>query len=58
MRALEAEALRSRWGDKPCSHHQLEKEYSRGWPTGDFVCTLCGQSRSGVAEKRTLALVE
>jgi hypothetical protein len=55
MRTLRAEELRNEWGGKPCSHPHLEKEYSRGWPTGNFVCTTCGQTRSGAAEKELAA---
>lgn len=43
-RALE---LKKEWGDKPCDHPQLVKEYFQGAQTGDYVCTQCGQSGPG-----------
>ena len=55
MRTQRAEELRNEWGNKPCSHPHLEKEYFQGMPTGAFVCTKCGQARSGLAEKELLA---
>lgn len=51
MRTQRAEELRKEWGIRPCSHPHLEKEYSQGWPTGNFVCTICGHASSGVPEK-------
>jgi hypothetical protein len=56
MRTQRAEELRKEWGGKPCSHPHLEKEYSQGWPTGNFVCTVCGQANTGVTEKQLLAV--
>jgi hypothetical protein len=56
MRTLRAEELRNEWGDKPCSHPQLEKLYHQGWPTGNFACTTCGQVRTGAAEKELLSV--
>ncbi len=35
--------LSQAWGDKPCSHPQLVKEYFLGMKTGDLVCTTCGR---------------
>lgn len=48
MDYLKAERLRKQWGDKPCSHPNLEVETHLGLgyvqeKTGDYVCTLCGQ---------------
>ena len=37
-----AEYLRSIWGDKPCDHPTLDKEYYLGAQTGDYVCETCG----------------
>ena len=38
-RAIELQAL---WGDKPCPHPALAKEYDQGSRTGNFICTQCG----------------
>lgn len=46
MQLQEAEELQKRWGDKPCSHPSLEKEYYLGTSTGDKVCSQCGLSAS------------
>ena len=32
------------WGNKPCEHPKLEKEYYLGSDTGDYVCTTCIES--------------
>ncbi|MDD5628661.1 MAG: hypothetical protein PHU21_06325 [Elusimicrobia bacterium] len=56
MRTQRAEELRKEWGDKPCSHPHLEKEYFQGMPTGAFVCTKCGAVRAGVTERELLAV--
>lgn len=42
MKLEEAQELRNLWGDKPCIHPTLTKEYYRGTQTGDYVCTTCG----------------
>ena len=42
MQAKKAEALRSEWGDRPCEHPALAKEYAGGEKTGDYRCTQCG----------------
>lgn len=42
MQAREAERLAQEWGDKPCSHPHLGREYYLGSGTGDYVCTTCG----------------
>lgn len=38
-RALE---LQREWGDRPCDHPTLAKEYDLGQRTGNFACTQCG----------------
>lgn len=43
MQHEEARALRKVWGDKPCDHPKVEKEYYLGSDTGDKVCTTCGR---------------
>jgi len=42
MQAKKAAALRETWGEKPCEHSALAKEYAAGVRTGDYVCTQCG----------------
>jgi len=42
MQMKKAEALRKSWGEKPCDHPDLDKEYDLGADTGDCVCTTCG----------------
>lgn len=42
MQFKEALALKKVWGDKPCNHPNVEKEYYLGTATGDYVCTTCG----------------
>ena len=44
MQLKEANQLRKAWGNAPCDHPNLEKEYSLGADTGDWVCTQCGRS--------------
>ena len=43
----DAAALRKKWGDKPCEHPKLMKEYYLGSQTGDYICTTCGQEGWG-----------
>lgn len=47
MQLEEAQELRIRWGDKPCNHPSITKEYYLGTNTGDYVCTTCGQAGWG-----------
>lgn len=42
MQKKRAMLLREAWGDKPCPHPELAKEYDLGKRTGGFVCTQCG----------------
>ena len=42
MQIDEAKKLQREWGDKPCGHPNVQKEYARGAQTGDFVCIQCG----------------
>jgi hypothetical protein len=36
-------ALQQAWGDKPCDHPELAREYDEaGARTGNYVCTQCG----------------
>ena len=47
MTIEEAEALRIRWNGGKCSHPDVEKEYSCGASTGDYVCKTCGEAGWG-----------
>lgn len=42
MKKKKALELQEAWGDKPCPHPTLAKEYDLGQRTGSFVCTQCG----------------
>jgi hypothetical protein len=43
----EVKAISDQWGDKPCDHPSLSKEYDLGSATGDYVCDQCGQAGYG-----------
>ena len=43
MQMHEAAQLRKKWGDKPCDHPCVDREYDRQFHTGDDVCTQCGR---------------
>lgn len=47
MQSSEASELRKKWGDKPCDHKHIDKEYYAGSATGDYVCTQCGRAEYG-----------
>lgn len=47
MQLEAARDLREEWGDKPCDHPKLTKEYYRSTQTGDYVCTTCGRAGWG-----------
>ncbi len=47
MQDTKAAELRKNWGDEPCDHPHLEKEYHLGMDTGDYVCTTCGETGWG-----------
>ncbi len=42
MQHEKAKELEKDWGNKPCNHPRIEKEYYLGTQTGDYVCTTCG----------------
>ncbi len=42
MQKKRAAAIKQEWGDKPCKHPALAKEYDLGKRTGSYVCTQCG----------------
>ena len=37
-----ANEIEKAWGNKPCSHPYITKEYNRSSQTGDYRCTQCG----------------
>ncbi len=43
MESLVAKKLRVEWGNKPCSHTKIEKEYYGDTHTLDYVCLQCGK---------------
>ena len=47
MQIQTAAELNRTWGNKPCEHLELEKEYDKGSATGDYVCKQCGQASWG-----------
>lgn len=46
MQRKRAVALRAEWGDRPCDHPTLAKEYDEGVRTGNYLCTQCGATIS------------
>lgn len=46
MQRKRAAALRSEWGDRPCDHPALAREYDEGVRTGNYLCTRCGATIS------------
>ena len=44
MQLTEALRRQRAWGNKPCNHPFLEKEYAGSSSTGDEVCSDCGKS--------------
>ncbi len=42
MQTYRANRLKEEWGDKPCNHPVLEKEFYIDIPTKEYVCTTCG----------------
>lgn len=42
-----ANKIRDSYGDKPCDHPELAKEYYRGAQTQDKICIQCGRVVSG-----------
>lgn len=44
MQMDKAQALKKSWGDKPCGHPEIDREYCLGAQTGDYVCTTCGET--------------
>jgi hypothetical protein len=38
-----AQKVKDSWGDKPCDHPHLEKEYYTGAFLTNYVCIRCGK---------------
>ena len=50
MEQKDAHELRIKWlklGNKTCNHPDIVKEFWVGSPTGDYVCTQCGEIGNG-----------
>jgi hypothetical protein len=43
MEYLDALKVKDAWGDKPCTHPRLEKEYYTGAFLTNYVCVQCGK---------------
>jgi hypothetical protein len=39
----DVQVITDKWGNKPCNHPTLSKEYILGSATGDYVCDQCGR---------------
>lgn len=50
MEYFTVQKLKEAWGDKPCDHPLLEKEYYAGAFLVTYVCTQCGKEFT-IAEK-------
>jgi len=55
MEYYQALKLKKEWGDKPCSHPELEKVYYTGAFLINYVCTQCGAEFT-IAEKMEMDL--
>lgn len=43
MEYFKAKKLRENWGETPCDHPKLEREFYGDTYTLDYVCTQCGK---------------
>lgn len=50
MEYYQAQKVKESWGDKPCIHPHLEKEYYSGAFLINYICTQCGKEFT-IAEK-------
>jgi len=41
-----AQKVKDSWGEKPCNHPHIEKEYYTGAFLINYVCTQCGKEFS------------
>lgn len=46
--------IRKDWGNKPCDHPNLEKEYFLGFDTGYYFCTQCGKEIPGFSKDKLI----
>jgi hypothetical protein len=44
MQRNKVEQLKEIWGDKPCDHPKIQKEYEHKSLTGNIVCLQCGRT--------------
>ncbi len=45
MKQKQAIKLRETWGDAPCEHPALAREYdAEGQRTSNYICTECGRT--------------
>ena len=56
MEYLEVQKQKDEWGNKPCDHPSLEKEYYAGCYLINYVCTRCGKEFT-IAEKLEMDLL-
>jgi hypothetical protein len=42
MEYLKAKKIREEWGEKPCDHPKIEREFYGDTHTLDWVCSQCG----------------
>jgi transposase-like protein len=50
MEYYSAQKVKESWGNKPCNHPHIEKEYYVGAFLINYVCTQCGKEFT-VAQK-------
>lgn len=50
MQMRKAAQRRKEWGEKPCNHDDVDREYYLGAHTGDIVCTICGRNFTNMEE--------
>jgi len=43
MEYFAAKKIREEWGDKPCDHPKIEREFYADTFTLDYVCRKCGK---------------
>jgi hypothetical protein len=50
-----AQKVKEKWGNKPCDHPRLEKEYYTGAFLTNYVCVQCGREFT-IAQKLEMDL--
>lgn len=43
MEYYEAQKIKDAWGNKPCDHPNIEREYYVGAFLTNYICTQCGE---------------